>query len=338
MTTITEVARKAGVSPTTVSHVLNDTRFVSEGVRTRVQAAMSELGYQPNALARSLRRGETQTIGLVLPDSANLFFAEIGRAIEDAAFRHGYSVVLCNTEGDSARERVYTDVLSKKQVDGMVFVATGEEDGVANALEHSRLPLILVDRELQIQNADAVLTDNFQGGWLAAQHLLAQGHTALACISGPSRVNPSAERVTGFCEALRAAGLPVEPDRICRGDFHPESGYQNALELLRAPQRPTALFVCNDLMAIGVLRAAAELGLRVPADLSVIGFDDIELAEYTLPPLTTIAQPKQQVGQLAIDLLLERIGEPALPARRVVLPVELIARHSTGPAPELIHR
>lgn len=331
MPTITEVARKAGVSSTTVSHVLNNTRFVSEGVRTRVLEAMSELGYQPNALARSLRRGETKTIGLILPDSANQFFAEMGRAIEDAAFDNGYSVVLCNTEGDPAREQVYTDVLSKKQVDGMIFVASGVENGVKSALEGSRLPLVMVDRELNIINADTVLTDNYQGGKLATHYLLDLGHTHIGCISGPSQVNPSAERVTGYSDAMREAGLQFEQELICRGDFHPESGYRCAMRLLRLPDRPTALFVCNDLMAIGVLRAAAELGLRVPDDLSVIGFDNIELAAYTHPPLTTVAQPKQKAGQLAVDLLLERIAEQTLQARRVVLHADLVIRQSAGP-------
>lgn len=330
MSTIREVAEKAGVSPTTVSHVVNNTRYVSANVRERVLQAMVDLGYRPNALARSLRRGETKTLGLILPDSANPFFAEIGHAIEAAAFSSGYSVILCNTEGDLEKETLYTDVLSKKQVDGMIFVTTGDNPSSIQELLTQNLPIVVVDRDPQTADVDAVLTDNRQCGYLATQHLIQLGHRRIGCIMGPSNVTPSAMRVTGYQDSMRENHLPVEEIWLVRGDFHPDSGHAAAMELLRQPNPVTAIFVCNDMMAIGALRAAYESGLRVPEQLSIVGVDNIDLASYTIPPLTTITQPKAEIGQTAFHLLVQRIHQHDLPARRVTLPSSLVIRNSTG--------
>jgi LacI family transcriptional regulator len=329
MITIREVAEKARVSPTTVSHVVNNTRFVSEDVRTRVVIAMRELNYRPNALARSLRRGETHTLGLILPDSANPFFAEIGHAIEGAAFALGYSVILCNTENDDNKERLYTEVLENKQVDGMIFVAAGENHESISAIIKNGLPLVMVDRDMGSLELDTVTTDNHHGGMIATQHLLSLGHQIIGCITGLSNITPSADRVTGYRAALQQAGLPVEESLLVRGDFHAPSGYSAAMQILQRTPRPTAIFVCNDMMAIGALRAAAQLGLRVPEDVAIVGFDDIELASYTTPPLTTVAQPKQEIGQLAVKLVFERMGSPSLPPRHNVLSTQLVIRESS---------
>lgn len=334
MTTIREVAEKAGVSFTTVSHVINNTRFVSEETRERVLAAMEELHYRQNALARSLRSGKTHTLGLILPDSSNPFFADIGRSVEAAAFELGYSVILCNTESDLHREQLYVDVLSKKQVDGVIFVATGDQANSAELLVSLNLPVVLVDREILGIGLDSVLADNCQGGMLATNHLIQFGHRRIACITGPSYLTPSAERITGFSQAMEAAQIKVEDSYLLRGDFHSESGYTCTRQLLSLPEPPTAIFSCNDLMAIGVLRAAAEAGLRLPQDLSIVGFDDIELASYTSPPLTTISQPIGEIGRIATHLLVDRMEDKTLSPRREILPPKLIVRGSTGPAPE----
>jgi LacI family transcriptional regulator len=333
MTTIREVAKAAGVSSTTVSHVINGTRFVSEGVRVRVLTAMHALGYQHNVLARSLRRGETRTIGLILPDSANPFFAKVGRGIEAAAFDRAYSVVLCNSEGNLAREEHYTEVLTQKQVDGIIFVAAGDRTGSLSLLLDRGVPSVLIDRDLPDAKVDAVLADNRQGGYLATRHLLALGHRRIACISGPSNISPSADRVTGYRQALADAGLPVDETLILRGDFHLESGWAAASELLRRPAPPTAIFACNDLMAIGVIRAAADLARRIPEELAVVGFDDIELAAYCVPPLTTVLQPTTGMGRRAVQLLIDRIADPELPHRREIFPTILTVRASCGGRP-----
>ena len=329
MATIREVAESAGVSYATVSHVINNTRLVSPETRERVLAAMDALNYRPNALARSLRQGKTNTLGLVLPDSANPFFAEISRSIEDEAFKKGYSVFLCNTELDTQRELFYVDVLSKKQVDGIVFVAAGDQADSLEFLVGRNMPVVMIDREVPSVEVDAVLTDNQLGGYLATRHLLELGHQRIACISGPSSITPSAERMIGYRKALEEADLPYDEKLILRGDYHAQSGMEITHSILKMNPRPTAIFALNDLMALGALRAAAEDGCTVPGDLAVVGYDDLEIARFTNPPLTTIAQPKKEIGVKAIELLVDRISRKDRSPTRLVLPPELIVRRST---------
>lgn len=332
MATIREVAETAGVSYATVSHVINNTRLVSKETRERVLAAMEALQYRPNALARSLRQGKTHTLGLVLPDSANPFFAEISRSIEDEAFKKGYSVFLCNTELDTERELFYVDVLSKKQVDGIIFVAAGDQADSLEFLVGRSMPVVMVDRSVPNVDVDAVLTDNKLGGYLATKHLLDLGHTRIGCISGPSSITPSAERIIGYRKALEEAGVEYREDLVIRGDYHAQSGMAITHAFLKMNPRPTAIFALNDLMALGALRAAAEAGCSVPKDLAIVGYDDLELAQYTNPPLTTIAQPKKEIGVQAVHLLVDRMSDRDRSPSRLVLPPELIVRRSTQPA------
>jgi len=329
MATIREVAESAGVSYATVSHVINNTRLVSQETRERVVAAMAALNYRPNALARSLRQGKTNTIGLVLPDSANPFFAEISRSIEDEAFKKGYSVFLCNTELDTQRELFYVDVLSKKQVDGIIFVATGDQADSLDFLLRQNMPVVMIDRDVPKVEVDAVLTDNQLGGFLATHHLIELGHKRIACIAGPSSITPSAERIIGYRRALEQAGLSYDENLIVRGDYHAQSGMEITHSILRMNPRPTAIFALNDLMALGALRAAAETNYSVPRDLAVVGYDNLELARFTNPPLTTIAQPKKEIGAQAVNLLVDRISQKSRPPNRLVLAPELIIRRST---------
>jgi LacI family transcriptional regulator len=331
MATIRDVAESAGVSYATVSHVINNTRLVSPETRERVLAAMDALNYRPNALARSLRQGKTNTLGLVLPDSANPFFAEISRSIEDEAFKRGYSVFLCNTERDTQRELFYVDVLSNRQVDGIIFVAAGDQADSLDFLLHRNMPVVMIDRNLSDVEVDAVLTDNQLGGYLATRHLLELGHTRIACIAGPSSITPSAERIIGYRKALEEAGISYEETLVLRGDYHAQSGMDITKSILSLHPRPTAIFALNDLMALGALRAAAEAGCSVPEDLAVVGYDDLEIAHFTNPPLTTIAQPKKAIGVQAINLLVGRMSQKNRPPSRIILPPELIVRRSTQP-------
>jgi LacI family transcriptional regulator len=331
MPTMRDVAEMAGVSLTTVSHVINRTRFVSDDVTERVLTAMEDLNYRPNELARSLRRGQTNTLGLILPDSANPYFAEIGHAIEATSFTLGYNVILCNTHGTEDKVDHYINVLRNKQVDGIIFVATGDHTKSISQTLGENFPIVLVDRELVGVSTDVIIVDNHQGGLLATRHLLELGHRRIACISGPSRLRPSSERINGYIKALEEAGLVYDPNLLRTGDFHPNSGYQATMELLQEPNPPTAIFTCNDLMAIGAIRAVSELGRRVPDDQALVGFDDIELASYTIPPLTTISQPIEMMGEIAANTLIKRIEEDANhePTRQL-LPVKLVVRGSSG--------
>lgn len=334
--TMRDVAERAGVSVTTVSHVINETRPVSDELRDRVRSAMDQLGYRPNRLARSLRQGRTYTIGMIVPDSANPFFAEMARHVEDATFSHGYSLILCNSDGDLDKERFYVRRLAEKQVDGILFIAAGGGGDHIEPLLKRRIPVVLVDRILPHVAVDAVLTDNRGGGCIATQHLLDLGHRRIACIAGPSDVTPSGERVAGYRQALQDAGAAVDEGLIVRGGFDYESGYRAAGQLLSRSPRPSAIFACNDLMAVGAISAAVRMGLRVPDDVSIMGFDDVRLASFTVPLLTTVRQPKQEMGVLAATLLLARIEDPDLPPQRHLLETSLIVRQTTA-APSTVY-
>ena len=325
-----EVAEHAGVSVTTVSHVVNNTRAVNPDTRKRVEEAMRILGYQPNVVARSLRRGKTHTIGIILPDSANTYFAEVVRGVEDTSFSHGYSVILCNSDNDLDKERLYTNVLLEKQVDGSIIVAAGlSSENIRNLLARE-IPLVLVDRRVPEVDADYVLTDNQGGGRLATSHLIDRGHRAIACIAGPEGVKLSSDRIAGYQQALEQAGIAIQPQLILRGDFQYQSGYHAAQRLFGNRSMPTAIFACNDLMAIGAYRFAHEKGLRIPDQLSIVGFDDIRLAAYAYPPLTTIRQSKHTMGASAAKLLLERMTNRELAPRLEILETQLVIRQSTA--------
>lgn len=333
MATIKDVALQAGVSVTTVSHVVNDTRHVSAKVRERVELAIRELGYVPNAMARSLKSNTTSTLGMLIPNSSNPYFAEIVRIVEDRCFGAGYTLVLCNTDDEPRRQSVYLQVLAERRIDGLIVVSTGadEDDSLATHLRGLRIPTVLVDREIADPACDLVETAHMQGGLLAVRHLLSLGHKRIACIGGPLGVTSSEQRIEGWRMALAETGSAPNADALLwRGGFTSQGGYEAMHAILRTEQKPSAVFVCNDLMAIGALRAAHESGVRVPDELSIVGFDDIELSAYTSPPLTTVAQPKERIGALAVDMLLERMGGKRRDARKVVLQPELRVRASTA--------
>ncbi|SCK55795.1 transcriptional regulator, LacI family [Variovorax sp. HW608] len=339
MANIKDVALHAGVSVTTVSHVLNATRHVSPQVRERVEQAIRDLRYVPNAMARSLKSNTSSTLGMLIPNSSNPYFAEIVRIVEDRCFAAGYTLVLCNTDDEPQRQRVYLQVLAERRIDGLIVVSTGAGDDatLARQLHGLRVPAVLVDREVADPACDLVETAHMQGGLLAVRHLLSLGHRQIACIGGPAGVLPSEQRIEGWRLALAEGGASVAAGNpgalLWRGGFTSQGGYEAMHALLRAEHKPTAVFVCNDLMAIGALRAVHESGLHVPDDISIVGFDDIELSAYTSPALTTVAQPKERIGALAVDMLLERIGDRRHEARKVVLQPELRVRASTARHP-----
>ena len=336
MATIKDVARHAEVSVTTVSHVVNGTRRVSPEGRERVEAAIRALGYVPNAIARSLKSNNTRTLGMLIPNSSNPYFAEIVHAVEDRCFGAGYNLILCNTNDEAHRQGTYLQVLAERRIDGLIVVSTGHDATLPNQLAGLGIPTVLVDREIEIaeQPCDLVETAHMQGGLLATQHLLQLGHQRIACIGGPTGLAPSEQRIAGWRSALVAAGLGQGDGLLWHGHFTSQGGYEAMHALLRAATPPTAVFVCNDLMAMGALCAAHERGLRLPEALSMVGFDDIELTAFTSPPLTTVAQPKQRIGALAVDMLLERIDGKRQDARKVMLQPELRVRASTAPRPQ----
>lgn len=330
MASIKDVAQRARVSTTTVSHVVNRTRFVSDPVRHEVEAAIRELNYVPSAVARSLKSNSTKTIGMLIPNCSNPYFAEIVRSVEDHCFGAGYTLILCNTDDEPHRQSAYLQALTEKRIDGMIIISTGEGKDFQRMLHGLPIPMVLLDREIDEVNCDLVETAHLQGGLMATEHLIGLGHRRIACLSGPANLNSSAQRIEGWRSALAKAGLAASPELLWHSDFTSQGGFNTMQAILASPLAPTAVFVCNDLMSIGALSAAHQAGIQIPQQMSLIGFDDIELAQFASPALTTIAQPKQRIGIAAVDMLLERIQGGRIQARQLILLPELIVRNSTA--------
>lgn len=333
MATINDVARKAGVSITTVSHVINETRFVSDELRQKVNNAIAEVGYTPNQLARGLRSGVTATLGLMIPDNSNPYFAEIAKIIEEIGFEHGYSVILCNSAGDVNQENAYIDTLLSHMIDGIIFIAVNSKLENLLKIKERGIPFVLVDRDIPEYDGDVVLVNNEIGGYIATKHLLDLGHKKIACICGPSDVTPSADRVKGYIRALTEAGIPIKDQYIVAGDFEYQSGETAMEKLCSLTDIPTAIFVCNDMMAIGVLKRARSLNIHIPEDISIVGFDNIHFASAISPALTTISQPIQDLSKQAMNILINKIqkGNEVLSGSRIILNPELVIRESSKP-------
>ncbi|MGV2287728.1 LacI family DNA-binding transcriptional regulator [Trinickia sp. YCB016] len=330
MATIKDVAAVAGVSFTTVSHVVNNSRPVSADVRAKVERAISQLNYVPSAVARSLKGRATATIGLVVPNSTNPYFAELARGIEDGCARKGYCVFFCNSDDDPAKQRNYLRVLQEKRIDGLIIASAGDDAVLAESLADAREPLVIVDRNIEGLAADLVQIDHEKGAYLATKHLLELGHAKIGCITGPVSTAVSAMRVHGFIRAMAERGIEIAPGAIVESDFSGAGGHLAAGQLFDTV-RPTAIFACNDMMGIGALRAAAERGILVPHDCSIIGFDDIEFSAYTYPALSTVGQSVRALGETAALTLIERITSDAGgPTRRRVVSPRLVLRESTA--------
>ena len=333
--TIGDVADRAGVSISTVSRVVNRSAPVEPATAARVREAIVALGYRPNLLARSFRRQVTHTIGLLVPDNANPFFADVARVIEDAGFAEGYSVVLCNSDLSEVKQATYLDVLLAKRVDGLILVSSGlistadRFDPIRRVFD-AGVPCVVVDRDLGDMPVDQVLVDNDAGGHRAGAYLIGLGHRRFACIAGPNDSTPSAGRIAGFRRALVEAGAPIAPDATVCGNGRYDGGADAVRELLRRRVEFTALFAFNDVMAIGAIGALRRGGRRVPEDVSVVGFDDILASAAHFPALTTVAQPTAQIGAVSVRLVLDRIARPDAPCARVLLPTTLVERESTG--------
>jgi LacI family transcriptional regulator len=335
MATLRDVAREAGVSLATASCVLNRSKRVSPELTARVQAAIARLDYRPNSLAQGLRTNLTLTLGLVTSDIANFYYADVARGVEDRAEREGYSLFLCNTDADPRREERYVRTLLGRQVDGIVFTSVRQNDDSVVRLCEGGFPLVLINRRVQGYRTDYVGTDNVRGAMKAVSYLVSLGHQRIGFISGASYSTASAERLEGYRTSVERQHLPADPSLVQEGDLQQESGYSAAKILLSSDSRPTAIFAANDLMAFGVLEAASEMGLEVPEDLSVMGFDDNRVAALHGIQLSTMRQPGYQMGRLAAEILLAKIqsryDEDRKP-REFILPCDLVVRRTTAPA------
>jgi len=328
--TIYDVARLAGVSTATVSRALNGTGQIAPATSAAIDAAVLQLGYQPNTVARSLVTKSTQTIALLLPDIANPFYAALVSGIQERALAAGSTMLLCTTEGDPEREEQYLSLLRAKQVDGvLVDGLVLPPERIADFVREG-LPIVCLDRDIDSTSVPLVQVDNRLGARLATEHLLSLGHRRIAHVSGAPGLRISDERIGGYSDALAAAAVEHRRTLVAVGSFTEEGGYE-ATRALLAVSKLTAVFAANDLSALGVMHAIAESGRRIPDDVSVVGFDDLRLAGHTTPPLTTIHQPAFEIAQRATQLLLDLAAGREVPQRLHLLEPELVVRGSTAP-------
>lgn len=334
--TIKHVAARAGVSTATVSRVLAGLEGVRPDLQERVHSAVSELGYYPNRVARNLRVRTTRLIGLVISDIQNPFFTSVVRGIEDVLQRSDYTLLLGNTDENLEREQLYLTTLRAEGVAGIILAPTGKRADNYSHLLPIQLPVVAIDRTPAGLSADSVIVNNSAGACAAVTHLIGLGHRRIGCISGPRNLSTAEERRNGYERALREHQLPILDSLIYYADFRQQGGYAAMQALLELDERPSAVFVGNNLMTLGALQALHERDLQIPSDVAIVGFDDMSWATSLQPPLTAVAQPTYQLGTTAAHLLLARLNEPHRPVQHIVLDTELKVRASCGARQDLL--
>ena len=335
MYTIHDVARLSGVSIATVSAVVNKKSGVSPALTERVLKAVEALDYHPHQVARSLRVRRTMTIGMVIPDIMNPFYAEVVRGAQDETKNKGYSLILCDSNEDFGQEQSNLSTLYSRRVDGVLLAPTSAH-AAQDRLTRRWFPIVFIDRIPPGFVGTAVITDNYLGAREATRHLISLGHKHIAIITGRLDLSNGIERLEGFRKALQEAGLPLRDDHLQRGDFQVQSGYVCGLNLLQSPVRPTAVFSCNNKMTLGLMQALNKMSVACPQNVSVVGFDDFEWSANFSPRLTTVAQPTREMGLQAMRVLLKRISQQGTPDNGkqdtvITLKPELRVRDSTAP-------
>ena len=326
--TIKDVANLAGVHPSTVSRVINDDSRISEKTKNKVLLIIKKLGYTPNAIARGLKTKRTYTLGMLIPDITNPFFAEIARGVEDAANKNNFNVILCNTDDKLKKERIYLEILKGKRVDGLILGTAHIRDKSILELEKKKFPYILVSRNIEGLDKNCVIVDDVVGGIMVTEYLIKLGHRRIAHITGPPTVRAANNRLEGYKFALEKHQIEYHEELVKEGDFRIKGGYQAMKKFLKLPEPPTAIFAANDLLALGAIQAIQKKKYHIPEDFCIIGFDDIRLASFVYPPLTTIRQPMLEMGALAVKMLLKIIEEGEFNQRKIVLKPKLIIRES----------
>jgi LacI family transcriptional regulator len=327
---IYDVARESGVSVFTVSAVVNKKSHVGKKLLERVESAIQKLNYRPNLIARSLAKQRTHTIGMIVPDIANPFFPMVVRGAEDAAQKHGYNLLLCNSDDNLDKEESAVELLLSKRVDGILLTKAAEEfrPAMRQMIKEMNVPFVLVMRTYPKLTKDAVITDDYQGAYEAVCHLARAGRHRIGLISGPLKISNAKARWQGFHDALKAKDLAYDPELVIEGDYRIESGFRAGNVLLS--HRPDGIYVANHLMTIGLLKAAEEIGLKCPEDFGLVSFDDYPWLGIFRPRLTTVELPKHQLGSEAAELLIQRIAGDRSKAVVRKLQPELRVRESCG--------
>jgi LacI family transcriptional regulator len=329
--TIVEVAKKAGVSPATVSRVVANYGYVADKTRKKVLAAVKELGYHPNTIARSMVTKSTRTIGLVVTDITNPFFAQLARGVEAVTWQNGYTLILANTDEDSQRERAIILTLQEKRVDAIIIVpASSEDSSHLEELVKSGLPVVLLDRGVKNLVVDTVMVDNEDGAFRAVSHLIDLGHSRIGIILDNPNITTNVERLSGYKRAITTHGLQLEQKLIQSCQYTRQSAYELVRRMIQPPNRPTALFTTNNFMTIGAIKAVNENGMNIPGDIALVGFDDLEWSQLNYPQLTAVAQPVSEMGNLAGQRILARLKNENTPPMEIRLKTNFIIRESCG--------
>lgn len=326
--TITDVAKLAGVSKSTVSHVINSTRFVEEETKQRVLGVIMDLGYHPSLAARSLTTNRTGTIGVIVSDASNSFFGDVLRGIEDILQPLNYSLMVCNTDEILERENHYIDLLLRQRVDGIIAAATSQKWEALNRAPIQHTPVIFLDRTYEGLEGSFVGVNNLAGAHLGAKHIIDWGHHKIGILAGFQRLSTMRERLAGFRQALHEHQIEVPDEWIVESPLGIEAGRESAKQILSIPESPSALFINNNFLTLGAMLAIRELGLRCPDDISLVGFDDHPWSAVSNPPLTVVRQPSRHLGQEAARMILSQIAGEETPGKRVILECELIIRES----------
>jgi DNA-binding LacI/PurR family transcriptional regulator len=332
MANMKKIAELAGVSLGTVSHVLNGTARVREPLRKRVLDAVRATGYQPSQLARGLRRDKTNILAMIIPDILNPFFPGVVRGAEDVAFANGYRLVLCNTDNDHSKEVMHLNALRTYLPSGLIVIPSDFSDLTAQTESYRRAgaAVVCIDRLPRNWNGDSVTINNVEGAYHAAAYLIRLGHRQLAVISGPLHLTNAQDRLKGFRRALKQAGIEEIPGYAQEATFDRAGGYAKTKVLLKMARRPTAILACNDLIALGALMAIREEKLHCPDDISLVGFDGLDLTETTSPQLSSVYQSPYQLGATAAQLALDRVAQKDAPVKHIVLKTELRVRDSVA--------
>jgi LacI family transcriptional regulator len=331
LVTIKEVAKEANVSISTVSRVLNKSGYTSEKTKEKVLNAVKKLNYQGSLVAAAMKKKQTLTLGLIIPDIKNIFYSDLTRTIEDRANSHGFNIFLCNTDNNLQKEAEYIHLLIAKGVDGIIFSSPEADDGNIEELRENypELPVVILGGKFPKLILNEIIVDNVDGAYKAMRHLLDLGHKDIAFIGGDPETYASIERHQGYKLALNERGVPIKDDYVIFDKFYIESGYKNAMRLLQKNDRPSAIFAVSDSVAVGVYKAARELNIKIPEQLSVVGFDDSQYAEILYPMLTTIRTPIKEMGQRAIEIMVKAIKEKQIIKETVLFYPTLIEREST---------
>lgn len=331
MTTLQDVADRAGVAPITVSRVINNSGYVSDATRRRVERAVAELEYVPNVLARSLRSRQTNTLALVLTDIANPFWTTVARGVEDAASEAGFNVIFCNTDESEDAQDQYLRMLLQKQVDGVLLVPARSKPDSVLFIQKQDTPVVVLDRRVPGAQVDGVRCDSEEGAYRLVHLLLSLGHRRIAMLSGPKDVSTAVDRVAGYRHGLTEAGVEIDDLLILYGEFTQASGFEMARRAMALLPRPTALFAANNFIATGAIRALRKMNLYVPDDVALVSFDDFPPALLIDPFLTVANQPAYDMGRRATELLLARLdSEESEAPQEIILPTEIIVRRSSG--------